>query len=155
MSQRANYYQSAPQVFDLLLKQESMLKTQFESIPALGETLLELIKLRVSQINQCAFCLEMHSTQASESGESYARMIALNAWQDSPLFRESEKQALQFAEQLATGQSIPQAHYEALIDTFGESGLTYLTLAINAISGWNRVVKVFLPEVGSWRQAGS
>ncbi len=155
MSQRANYYLSAPRAFDLLLEQESILKAQFEAIPELGITLWELVKLRVSQINHCAFCLEMHSTQAAEAGESSQRMIALNAWRDSPLFTESEQQALRFTEQLVTGQSIDQNNYQALVATFGETGLTYLTLAVNAISGWNRVVKVFLPEIGSWRQVSS
>lgn len=151
MLKRINYYAAAPQAFELLLKQEEILGKQFAQIPSLGKTILELVKLRVSQINQCAFCLDMHSTQALEMGETYERMIALSAWQDSPLFSDQERQALAWAEHLVAGHSVDDAHYEEMLANFGESGLTYLTIAINAISSWNRIVKVFKPEVGSFR----
>ncbi|MGO2234550.1 MAG: carboxymuconolactone decarboxylase family protein [Marinomonas sp.] len=151
MLKRINYYAVAPQAFELLLKQEEVLGQQFAQIPSLGKTILELVKLRVSQINQCAFCLDMHSTQALEMGETYERMIALSAWQDSPLFSDQERQALAWAEHLVAGYSVDDAHYEEMLANFGESGLTYLTVAINAISSWNRIVKVFKPEVGSFR----
>ncbi|WP_137169626.1 carboxymuconolactone decarboxylase family protein [Marinomonas sp. FW-1] len=151
MLKRINYFAAAPQVFELLLKQEEILGNQFAEIPSLGKTILELLKLRVSQINQCAFCLDMHSSQAFEMGETHERMIALNAWQDSPLFSEQERLALAFAEHLVSGYSIDDAYYEEMLANFGESGLTYLTIAINAISSWNRMVKVFKPEVGSFR----
>ncbi|PYF84585.1 AhpD family alkylhydroperoxidase [Marinomonas alcarazii] len=151
MLKRINYFAAAPQVFELLLKQEEILGNQFAEIPSLGKTILEIVKLRVSQINQCAFCLDMHSSQAFEMGETHERMIALNAWQDSPLFSEQERLALAFAEHLVSGYSIDDAYYEEMLANFGESGLTYLTIAINAISSWNRMVKVFKPEVGSFR----
>lgn len=151
MLKRINYYAAAPQVFELLFKQEEILSKQFADKPSLGKTILELVKLRVSQINQCAFCLDMHSTQAFEMGETYERMIALNAWKDSPLFSEQERLALGFAEHFVSGYSVDDAYYEEMLANFGESGLTYLTIAINAISSWNRIVKVFKPEVGSLR----
>ncbi|UTW01150.1 carboxymuconolactone decarboxylase family protein [Marinomonas rhizomae] len=151
MLKRINYYAAAPQVFELLFKQEEILGKQFADIPSLGKTILELVKLRVSQINQCAFCLDMHSTQAFEMGETYERMIALNAWQDSPLFSEQERQALAWVEHLIAGHSVGDGHYEEMQANFGESGLTHLTAAINAISSWNRMVKVYKPEVGSFR----
>ncbi|NLQ16177.1 carboxymuconolactone decarboxylase family protein [Marinomonas sp. M1K-6] len=151
MLKRINYYATAPQAFELLFKQEQVLGKQFEEIPTLSKAILELVKLRVSQINQCAFCLDMHSTQALEMGETHERMIALSAWQDSPLFSEQERQALALSEHLVAGHSVDDAHYEAMLASFGESGLTYLTIAINAISSWNRIVKVFKPEVGSFR----
>ena len=151
MLKRINYFAAAPQAFELLLKQEEILGKQFAEIPSLGKTILELVKLRVSQINQCAFCLDMHSSQAFEMAETHERMIALNAWQDSPLFSEQERLALAFAEHLVSGYSIDDAYYEEMLANFGESGLTYLTIAINAISSWNRMVKVFKPEVGSFR----
>ena len=151
MSNRINYFAAAPQAFELLLKQEEILGKQFAEIPSLGKTILELVKLRVSQINQCAFCLDMHSSQAFEMGETYERMIALSAWQDSPLFSDQERQALAWAEHLIAGYSVDDVHYEEMLANFGESGLTYLTIAINAIASWNRMVKVFKPEVGSFR----
>jgi AhpD family alkylhydroperoxidase len=151
MLKRINYYAAAPQAFELLLKQEDILGKQFAQIPSLGKTILELVKLRASQINQCAFCLDMHSTQALEMGETHERIIALSAWQDSPLFSEQERQALAWVEHLVAGHSVDDAHYEDMLANFGESGLTYLTIAINAISSWNRMVKVFKPEVGSFR----
>ena len=151
MSNRINYFAAAPQAFELLLKQEEILGKQFAEIPSLGKTILELVKLHVSQINQCAFCLDMHSSQAFEMGETYERMIALSAWQDSPLFSDQERQALAWAEHLIAGYSVDDVHYEEMLANFGESGLTYLTIAINAIASWNRMVKVFKPEVGSFR----
>ncbi|MCW4631637.1 MULTISPECIES: carboxymuconolactone decarboxylase family protein [Marinomonas] len=151
MSNRINYFAAAPQAFELLLKQEEILGKQFAEIPSLGKTILELVKLRVSQINQCAFCLDMHSSQAFEMGETFERMIALSAWQDSPLFSDQERQALAWAEHLIAGYSVDDVHYEEMLANFGESGLTYLTIAINAIASWNRMVKVFKPEVGSFR----
>ncbi|RBP79138.1 carboxymuconolactone decarboxylase family protein [Marinomonas rhizomae] len=151
MLKRINYFAAAPQAIELLLKQEEILGKQFEEIPSLGKTILELVKLRVSQINQCAFCLDMHSTQALEMGETHERMIALNAWRDSPLFSQQERQALALSEHLIAGYSVEDEYYEEMLASFGESGLTYLTIAINAISSWNRVVKVFKPEVGSFR----
>lgn len=151
MLKRINYFAAAPQAIELLLKQEEILGKQFEEIPSLGKTILELVKLRVSQINQCAFCLDMHSTQALEMGETHERMIALNAWRDSPLFSQQERQALALSEHLIAGYSVEDEYYEEMLASFGESGLTYLIIAINAISSWNRVVKVFKPEVGSFR----
>ena len=151
MLKRINYYTAAPQAIELLLKQEDILGKQFAQIPSLGKMTLELVKLRVSQINQCAFCLDMHSTQALEMGETNERIIALSAWQDSPLFSEQERQALAWAEHLVAGRSVDDAYYEEMLANFGESGLTYLTIAINAISSWNRIVKVFKPEIGSFR----
>lgn len=151
MLKRINYFAAAPQALELLFKQEEIIGKQFAEIPNLSKTIWELVKLRVSQINQCAFCLDMHSTQAFEMGETYERMIALNAWKDSPLFSEQERLALGFAEHLVSGYSVDDAYYEEMLANFGESGLTYLTIAINAISSWNRIVKVFKPEVGSLR----
>ncbi|QUX96138.1 alkylhydroperoxidase [Marinomonas sp. CT5] len=151
MLKRINYYAAAPQAIELLLKQEDILGKQFAQIQSLGKMTLELVKLRVSQINQCAFCLDMHSTQALEMGEKHERIIALSAWQDSPLFSEQERQALAWAEHIVAGRSVDDVYYEEMLANFGESGLTYLTIAINAISSWNRIVKVFKPEVGSFR----
>ncbi len=151
MLERINYYAAAPDAMAILFKQESILGEQFSGIPTLGMTIWELVKLRVSQINQCAFCLDMHSTQALEMGETYERMIALNAWQGSSLFSDQERYALALAELLVAGHSVDDAKYEEMLATFGESGLTYLTIAINAISSWNRMVKVFKPKVGSYR----
>jgi len=151
MLKRINYYAAAPQAMELLLKQEEILGKQFAEIASLGKTIWELVKLRVSQINRCAFCLDMHSMQALEMGEAYERMIALSAWQDSPLFSNQERQALAWTEHLIAGHSVDDAYYEEMLVNFGESGLTYLTIAINAISSWNRIAKVFKPEVGSFR----
>lgn len=151
MNNRLNYYQQAPEAINLLLEQESYLNQQFAMDESFTLNLLELVKLRVSQINQCAFCLDMHHDKANELGESPERLYGLNAWRDMPFYSEQEQLALEWAEHLTAGKAVDDVLYQRAIKGFGEKGIVNLTIAINAINSWNRICKVFKPELGSYK----
>ena len=103
--------------------------------------LLELVKIRTSQINGCAFCLDMHTREARKRGEDEQRIYQLDAWQDSPLYTPRERAALGWTEAvtLISPQSVPDALYDEACGHFNERDLAYLTLAVIAINGWNRL----------------
>lgn len=107
----------------------------------LEPALRELVKMRASQINGCAFCLHMHATHARAAGESEMRIYLLNAWRDSTLYTARERAALAWTEALtlvaATGA--PDADYAALKAAFSETEQVQLTLLIGAINTWNRL----------------
>lgn len=151
MTQRANYFGLAGNAMELLLAQEAYLTQQFSVSPIITPTVWELVKLRVSQINQCAFCIDMHSTEAQTQGETTARIIGLSAWRDMPLYSEPEQAALGWAEHLTAGNAVDDQYYQQLVAQLGEQALVDLTLAINAINSWNRIAKTFKPEVGSYK----
>ena len=94
MTYRINYYAVSPKLMTILLRQERCLQQQFSLSPTLTIAIWELVKLRVSQINQCAFCIDMHSKDALKQGELVERLIGLSAWQDMPLYTEAEQSAL-------------------------------------------------------------
>ncbi len=107
----------------------------------LEESLMELVKIRASQINGCAFCLHMHTGEARKKGEREERIYLLDAWRESPLYSERERAALAWTEALTrlpeTGA--PDDAYAALKAHFTEEEQVVLTLLIVAINGWNRV----------------
>ena len=151
MNNRLNYYQQAPEAINLLMEQESYLNQQFSASETLTLNLLELVKLRVSQINQCAFCLDMHHDKANELGEPPERLYGLNAWRDMPYYTEQEQLALEWAEHLTAGKSVDDDFYRQAVSAFGDKGIVMLTIAVNAINSWNRICKVFKPELGSYK----
>ncbi|MBB1471178.1 carboxymuconolactone decarboxylase family protein [Pseudoalteromonas sp. SG41-5] len=142
---RANYVNIEPELMTYLIDQEVLIKQKVEA--TFGVTIWELLKLRASQLNQCAYCLAMHSKQALEYGESINRIIALNAWQDTPLYNDKERAALALCEKLTLSQNIDDDFYQTLSALFDQSSLVTLTVAINAINSWNRMVKMFKPTV--------
>ena len=149
MSRRANYFRLAPQAMQQLLALEEHLHEQFRSSTTLSISLWELVKLRVSQLNQCAFCIDMHSKAAQRYGESTERIIGLSAWRDMPLYSPQEIAALQWAELISAAQPIDDRCYQDTCNLLGEPALVELTIAVNAINSWNRIAKTFKPEVGS------
>jgi len=149
MSPRLNHFQYAPKAMALLIEQESYLQQQFTSEPLTAD-LLDLIKLRVSQINQCAFCIDMHWNEATKRGETTERLYGLNAWRDLPFYTNVERVALEWAEHLTAGQSVSDAFYDRVVTGLGEEGIVNVTIAVNAINSWNRVSKAFKPEIGSY-----
>ena len=123
----------------------------------LERSLVELVKIRASQINGCAFCLVMHTNDARKSGESDERMHLLNAWREAPVFTERERAALDWTEALtlvAEGH-VPDEVYERVRKHFSEKELVNLTAAAVAINAWNRVAIAFraTPQVTSKRAA--
>ncbi|QUJ70161.1 carboxymuconolactone decarboxylase family protein (plasmid) [Photobacterium sp. GJ3] len=150
MTARLDYFSTAPQAMEILVKQEHYFHHQFRESATMSMTIWELVKLRVSQINQCAFCIDMHSKDAIKLGEQPERLYGLNAWRDMPMYTDQERVALAFAETLTAAQPISETQYQEILNTFGEQSMVDLTLAINAMNSWNRVVKTFQPAVGSF-----
>ncbi|WP_417784224.1 carboxymuconolactone decarboxylase family protein [Terasakiella pusilla] len=134
---------------------------QYEKMAALSEatranstietSLLHLIDARVSQINGCAFCLDMHIKMARAEGESELRLHHLALWHDSPLFSQREKAAFKWAEAvtLLTGKGIAEDIYQEALGEFGEKDLSDLTFAIASINSWNRLAAPFNTVPGS------
>jgi AhpD family alkylhydroperoxidase len=106
----------------------------------LEPTLQELIKLRVSQINGCAFCIDMHFREATTKGEKPERLYLLDAWRESPVYTDRERAALGWAEAvtLVSETHVPDDVYQDAKKHFDEAELVNLTLAVVAINGWNR-----------------
>ena len=119
----------------------------------LEPSLLELVKMRASQINGCAYCLDMHSKDARAKGESEQRLYALNAWRETPFFTDREQAALAWAEALTlvSVDHVPDAVYERAKQQFSEEELVNLTLAVIAINGWNRIAISFRMVPGEYQ----
>ena len=108
---------------------------------SLEPALRELVKMRASQINGCAFCLHMHATQARADGESEMRLYLLNAWRESSLYTPRERAALAWTEALTrvADTGAPDADYALIKEAFTEAEQVQLTLLIGAINSWNRL----------------
>jgi AhpD family alkylhydroperoxidase len=104
-------------------------------------TLRELIKIRASQINGCAYCIDMHTQDALRIGETQRRIFALSAWKESPLFTEQERAALQVTEEvtLISENGLSDETYETALEMFGENGLAQIIMQVITINSWNRI----------------
>jgi len=131
-----HYAAAAPAVLKAMLNlQQAVTDTGLEP------SMVELVKLRVSQINGCAFCIDMHFREAKAAGETEARLYLLDAWSETSLYTPRERAALRWAEvltRLANGH-VSDADRTAAREVLGEAELAELTLAIVAINGWNRL----------------
>src|SRR5690349_14860141 len=103
--------------------------------------LLDLVRMRASQINRCAYCLDMHSKDARAAGETEGRLYGLDAWRETPYYSARERAALEWTEAvtLVAETGVPDDVYERVREEFSEDELVHLTLAIVAINGWNRL----------------
>ena len=119
----------------------------------LPANLLHLIKLRVSQINVCAYCIDMHSKDLRAAGESEQRLYLLNAWRDAPFYSDRERAALAWAEAvtLVTEGHVPNEVYEQTRSQFTDEELVNLTLAVVTINGWNRFSIAFRSVAGTYQ----
>jgi AhpD family alkylhydroperoxidase len=108
----------------------------------LEQSLIELVDMRASQINGCAYCLDMHSKDARRNGETEQRLYLLNAWRDSPLYTDRERAALAWTEALTlvAETHAPDAVYDQVRAQFGEAELVNLTTLIGLINLWNRLM---------------
>jgi AhpD family alkylhydroperoxidase len=132
---RLNWSQHAPEVY------QAMIRLDVAARKGLDPKLAELVKIRVSQINHCAFCLDMHTKDALAAGESVERIIQLSAWEESPHFyTERELAALELTEAVTvlTDGFVPDDVYERAAKLFEEAELTQLIAAITVINAWNR-----------------
>ena len=153
MSVRVNYYQQAPGAVQAMMALEKYLATIADQPQGLPKTLLELVKMRVSQLNRCAFCLDMHSKDSRAAGETEQRLYLLSAWRESPCYTEQERAALQWAEVLTnlSHAEVSEACYYDVKQCFSDKQMADLTLAINAINGWNRFCVGLGADVGSYQ----
>lgn len=121
----------------------------------LEPALLELVKLRASQINGCAHCIDMHTKELRAAGESEQRLYLLNAWREAPFYSDRERAALAWTEAvtLVADSHVPDAVYETVRAQFNEAELANLTLAIVAINGANRLNVAFRTVAGSYQPA--
>jgi AhpD family alkylhydroperoxidase len=119
----------------------------------LESSLLELVKVRVSQINGCAYCIDMHTKDARANGETEQRLYAISAWREAPFFTERERAGLAWTEAVTlVGEThVPGEVYELARGHFGAKELIDLTFAIIAINGWNRLAIAFRSVVGSYQ----
>ncbi len=115
--------------------------------------LLELVKMRASQINGCAYCIDMHSKDARALGESEQRLYELNAWRETPFYTDRERAALLWTEELTlvSQNHVPDTVYNEVRQYFSEEELVNLTLAIVAINGWNRLAIGFRSMPGVYQ----
>ena len=121
----------------------------------LEPSLLELVKMRASQINGCAYCLDMHSKDARAAGETEQRLYTLPAWRETPFFNDRERAALAWTEAvtLVSEGQVPDSVYEEAHRHFSDTELVNLTLAIVAINGWNRLSIAFRVVPGDYQPA--
>jgi AhpD family alkylhydroperoxidase len=119
----------------------------------LEPSLLELVKLRASQINGCAYCIDMHTKDARARGETEQRLYALSAWRETPFFSERERAALAWTEAVTqiASRHVPDDLYHLACQHFNEKELVDLTLAVIVINGWNRLTISFREPPGSYQ----
>ncbi len=117
---------------------------------SIEHSLLDLVYFRVSQMNGCAFCLDMHSKDLRANGETEQRLYALNAWRDTPFFSDKESAAFTWAEAV-TNCEVPDETYEEVRKHFSEEELIDLTLAVTTINTYNRLNIAFKPIVGTYK----
>jgi AhpD family alkylhydroperoxidase len=115
--------------------------------------LSELVKIRASQINGCAYCLDMHTKDARLAGETEQRIYALNAWRETPFFSDRERAALEWTEAVTrvADTHVPDEIYERVKTQFDEAEVVALTFAIVVINSWNRLAVSFRVPVGSYQ----
>ena len=134
-NKRINYYEAAPNAMKAMMGLE---KAASQSI--LPASLRELVRIRASQINGCAYCIDMHTADALKAGETPRRLMALSAWQETPFFDARERAALLWTETLTlvAERHAPDDIYQAVAAHFNEQELSELTFVIAAINAWNR-----------------
>jgi AhpD family alkylhydroperoxidase len=135
-AQRLDAYKAAPDAIRALQQVEAYIQQC-----RLAKSLIELVKMRASQINGCAYCLDMHSKDARRQGESEQRLYLLNAWHESPLYTERERAALTWTEALTrvAETHAPDAAYGEVRRHFQDKELVDLTTLIGLINLWNRL----------------
>jgi len=136
MEPRIDYLKSARGAYHAMLGIEHYLQQC-----GLEESLLHLIKLRVSQLNGCAYCIDMHWKDLRAIGESEQRLYGLDAWEEAPYYTDRERAAFAWAEAVTNIQDghVPDAVFEHVKSFFNEKELADLTLAVTAINSWNRL----------------
>ncbi|EIF34047.1 alkylhydroperoxidase AhpD family core domain protein [Burkholderia sp. Ch1-1] len=140
MEQRLDFYKANPAAIKALLGVEERIGKS-----ALEKSLAELVRLRASQINGCAYCVDMHTTDARNGGETERRLATVVVWRETPFFTDRERAALEWTEALTlvSLDHVPDAVWTAVRPHFNEAELVDLTLLISAINAWNRFAIAF------------
>ena len=152
MKPRINYAKAAPGVYEAMDALD-----QYLSRCGLEPALLYLVQLRASQINGCAYCLDMHWKDLRAAGENEQRLYSLPAWRETPYYTDRERAALAWAEvvTLVADGRVPQREYEDVRPYFSEKELSDLTLAIASINAWNRLSIAARLTPGTYQPAGA
>jgi len=150
MQPRLNAQKAVPAAYHAMLALEMYVRKS-----GLEPSLLELVKMRASQINGCAFCLDMHSKDARAAGETEQRLYTLDAWRETPFFTDRERAALAWAEAvtLVSKGHVPDEVFEEARAHFTEEELVNLTMAVVTINGWNRLAISFRAVPGEYQPA--
>lgn len=138
--ERISYGDTPPKLMQVMLKVQ-----EYVDQSGLDHKLLELVRMRVSQINSCAYCLDMHLKEGIEAGETPLRLVSVSAWRETPYYTPKEQAALAFAETLT---HLPEEQHsdhihDELNKYFSKEEIANLTLAIVQINSWNRIVRSF------------
>lgn len=145
MEPRLNFYKASPDAIKAMMALEARVDAS-----GIEKPLAELVRLRASQLNGCAFCIDMHVSDALKGGESQRRLTLLQAWRETTLFTPREQAALRWTETITRigDTHVPDADWEAVRPHFSEQEIMDLTLLVVAINGWNRLAIAFrkLPE---------
>ncbi|MCM3116948.1 carboxymuconolactone decarboxylase family protein [Neobacillus sp. MER 74] len=136
MELRINYYDIAPEALKIMMEMEKYTKTT-----GLDRKLRELIKIRASQINGCAYCINMHTADARKMGETEQRLYCVSAWEDCDFYTDAEKAALELTEHvtLIPTKRVPDELYDRVRAHFSEKDYVDLVILINQINSWNRI----------------
>ena len=147
MKARIDHARAAPKAFQAMLALQTYVNNS-----GLEHSLQELVKMRASQINGCAYCLDMHGKDARAAGETEQRLFLLDAWREAPMYSARERAALEWTEAVTrvTEGHVPDEVYRSVREHFSEEELANLTLAIVAINGWNRICIAFRVVPGSY-----
>jgi AhpD family alkylhydroperoxidase len=152
MEARLDYTKASPEAYKAMAQMEGVVRRS-----GIDPKLLELIKIRASQLNGCAFCIDMHTKDARFKGENEQRIYALDAWRETPFFTEKERAALSWTESLTNIQAghAPDEVYDELSRNFSEEERVNLTLAITTINAWNRIAIGFRLVPGNYQPAAA
>jgi AhpD family alkylhydroperoxidase len=140
MTPRMNFMQAAPDTVKALMALEAQIQGS-----GLEQSLIELVKTRASQINGCAYCINMHTTDARKHGETEQRLYLLNAWREAPAYSERERAALAWTEAvtLIADTHAPDDVYQEVREHFSDAETVNLTMLIATINAWNRLAISF------------
>ncbi len=147
MQQPINYSKIAPGAYHTMRELETYVKQS-----GLEASLLELVRLRASQINGCAYCIDMHTKDARSEGESEQRLYCLSAWRETPFYSDRERAALAWTEAVTkiSEGPVPEEVFDQAKMQFTEKELVDLTMAVITINGWNRLAISFQTPPGSY-----
>ena len=152
MKPRMEHWKVAPGGFKAMSSLEAYLRES-----GLDKGLLHMVKLRASQINGCAYCIDMHWKDARAAGETEQRLYGLDAWREASYYTDRERAALEWTEALTnvTDGHVSDAVYDAVRGHFSDKELVDLTWAVAAINAWNRVSIAFRSEAGTYKPAAN